>query len=185
MGLRQIGSVNPNGFITAARFSYGTNSNNLNISSALTLLTNNGTNPIAVASPVMRMTLGITNYFQLTATNVDGETKTRVQAVVIPYTNATLTRLAPSSGTLAPPFGTGTTNYTLNVSNSVTNVRFTPTFAEPFAVLAVLGTNTISGVPSGPVPLNVGTNSILIYAIAQNNIETRVYRVDVVRAASQ
>jgi len=90
--LRLTGTVNPNGFITTARFEYGTNSTNLNLSTNITLSPNNATNALALTNLVSGLTPNITNFFRLTASNVDGVAVT---------TNGSFRLLPPSTVTFA------------------------------------------------------------------------------------
>jgi hypothetical protein len=66
------GTVNPNGYITTARFEYGTNSTNRSLSTNVVVSPNNGTNPISVSAVIPDLNVSATYYFRLTAVNVDG-----------------------------------------------------------------------------------------------------------------
>jgi len=181
---QQLAKVNPNGFATTVKFFYGTNSNNMNLLATLPIAPSNGTVPLTVTSPVVRLTQGITNYYRFTASNVDGLSVTPVLVSLLPYTNATLTKLVTSSGSLNPVFSTSVTNYTLSVSNTNSSLQITPTLAGPYSWVSVFGTNIPSGTVSGPIPLEVGTNAISIYVNAQNRVTTGIYKLKVIRAAS-
>ena len=69
------GTVNPNGFITTARFEYGLTTT-YGSTAAITLSPTNGTTAQTVSAPLTGLTAGTTYYYRLTATNVDGTAAT-------------------------------------------------------------------------------------------------------------
>jgi hypothetical protein len=91
-------------------------------------------------------------------------------------TNADLSGLALSSGTLSPAFNPGTSNYTATVSTATTTLIVTPTVADPDATVTVNNTS-----PAAPVALNVGANTIPILVTAQDGTTTRSYTVVITR----
>jgi LEA14-like dessication related protein len=113
-----------------------------------------------------------------------------------------LSGLVLSSGTLTPPFATiqtnaiGTdiistfsdppvtstifSNYTANVDYSVNSITVTPTVADSNASVTVNGAAVISGSPSEPINLNVGSNKISVRVTAGDAY--RLYTVTVMRA---
>ena len=97
--------------------------------------------------------------------------------------DATLSNLTISSGTLTPAFASGTTGYTDNVANTVTSVTVTPTVNQSNATVKVNGTAVTSGSASGNINLNVGTNTITVVVTAQDGITKDTYTVTVTRAA--
>lgn len=105
-------------------------------------------------------------------------------------TNADLSALSLSSGTLAPAFDAATTSYTAGVANATTSLTVTPTRAEANASIEVRinggsYTSVTSGSPSGSLALNVGANPIDLRVTAQAG-NTKTYTVTVTRAkASQ
>ena len=99
-------------------------------------------------------------------------------------TNADLSSLALSSGTLAPPFASATTTYTASVANGVTSITVTPTASNTYATITVNGTPVASGSASGAIALNVGANTITTVVTAQDGTTTKTYTVTVTRAAT-
>jgi|GEM_PF-2102511 len=97
--------------------------------------------------------------------------------------DATLSALAISSGTLSPAFVPGTTSYTATVAYSVSSVNVTPTVNQADAVVKVNGVTTASGTPSA-VGLSVGVNTIPILVTAQDATTTKTYTLTITRAAS-
>ena len=82
--------------------------------------------------------------------------------------DATLSNLVISQGTLSPIFTSGTRNYTASVTNSVSSIDITPTLALPsFQSLTVNGAASVSGAVS-TVALKVGENSIPVAVTAQD-----------------
>ena len=89
-----------------------------------------------------------------------------------------------SAGTLTPAFASGTLSYTASVSNATTSITVTPTVADATATVKVNGTTVVSGNPSGPIALAVGSNVITTVVTAQDGTTTRTYTVTVTRAAA-
>jgi gliding motility-associated-like protein len=99
-------------------------------------------------------------------------------------TNAALSALSTSSGTLNPVFATGTNAYTATVSNATTSITVTPTTSDATASVTVNGTGVASGSASGNIALNVGTNIITTVVTAQDGVTTSTYTLTVTRAQS-
>ena len=99
-------------------------------------------------------------------------------------TNADLSNLTLSVGTLSPPFSSGVTSYTASVANSNSSITVTPTVQQPNATVKVNGVSVPSGSPSGPISLNVGPNPINVVVTAQDGTTMKTYTVTVTRAAS-
>ena len=97
--------------------------------------------------------------------------------------DASLSNLTISSGTLTPSFTPGTLTYTDSVANSVTSVTVTPTANQANATIKVNGTTVASGTASGPITLSVGSNTITSVVTAQDGVTTETYTITVTRAA--
>jgi hypothetical protein len=93
-------------------------------------------------------------------------------------TNADLSNLMLSMGTLSPTFAAGTTSYTATVLYTVTNLTVTPSLSDPNATVQVNGTSATS-----PITLTVGANAIPVVVTAQDGTTTKTYTVTVTRAA--
>ncbi|QQE79989.1 cadherin-like beta sandwich domain-containing protein [Alicyclobacillus sp. SO9] len=98
--------------------------------------------------------------------------------------NANLSGLTLSSGSLSPTFTSGTTSYAASVANSVSSITVIPTVSDNTAAVTVNGKSVTSGSASGPVALTVGSNPILVVVTAQDGTTTNTYTVDVNRAKS-
>jgi gliding motility-associated-like protein len=126
------------------------------------------------------------NTITTVVTAQDGTT-TNTYTVVItraPSSDATLSNLVLSAGTLTPAFGSGTTSYTASVANGTTTITVTPTTNDPTSTVTVNGTAVTSGNASTPISLNVGTNTITVVVAAQDGTTTGNYTIVVSRAAS-
>ncbi len=88
-------------------------------------------------------------------------------------TTSKLGNLVPSVGNLNPAFASDTTSYTMNVVNSVNQLQLTPTPLDPTTRIQLKVNNgawqdTPNGVPSQNLPLNVGTNTIVVKVTNQD-----------------
>ncbi len=92
--------------------------------------------------------------------------------------DATLSNLAVSSGTLSPTFSSATTSYTDSVGNGVTSITVTPTVNQANATVTVNGTTVSSGSASGSIPLSVGSNTVTVVVTAQDTT-TKTYTIGV------
>ena len=92
-----------------------------------------------------------------------------------------LSSLSVSEGILYPDFSSDTTSYEVAVTNCVDSITFTPTAVEPaIATIEVDGTTVASGIPSVPVSLGVGDNSVFIVVTTEDET-TKTYTVTVNR----
>ena len=99
--------------------------------------------------------------------------------------DATLSALALSSGSLSPAFAAATTSYTATVSNSVASVTVTPTASDGGATVTVNGSTVASGSASAAVSLTAGSTATLsIVVTAADGSTTRTYSVAVTRSAA-
>jgi len=116
------------------------------------------------------------------ATDAAGNVATPVTRTVnvVNSTNANLSGLTISNGSLSPAFASTTTDYTANVSFSVTSVTVTPTVADPTATVTVNGSSNLTN----PISLNVGDNTIAVLVTAEDGTTTKTYTITVTRAAA-
>ena len=104
-----------------------------------------------------------------------------------PPSNANLSSLTLSSGSLSPVFSTGTTSYTTSVTSGTSSITVTPTAADSGATVQVRvnggsWSSVTSGSASGVLALNEGDNPIDVNVAAQDS-RARTYTVTVTRAA--
>jgi surface protein len=130
----------------------------------------NGGNPITLS-------VGL-NPIAVTVTSQDGSTTLTYTVTVTraPSSDATLSNLISSTGTLTPGFAPATTAYSFTVANAVTTLTLTPTVNEPNATAVVNSGN--------PITLAVGANAIPVEVTAQDGTTTITYTVTVTRLPS-
>ena len=118
------------------------------------------------------------NAIPVEVTAQDGTTKITYTVTVnrLPSSDATLSNLTSSTGTLTPSFAPGTTAYSVTVANSVTTLSLTPTVNEPNAT-AVVNSGTA-------IALAVGANAIPVEVTAQDGTTKITYTVTVNRLPS-
>ena len=106
----------------------------------------------------------------------DGTTTKTYTIVVsrLPSSNADLSGLAISSGTLSPVFTSSGTSYTASVANSVTTMTATPTLSDPTATVQV----------TGGTGLVVGPNTVTAKVTAQDGTTIKTYTIVVSRLPS-
>lgn len=100
--------------------------------------------------------------------------------------DADLSAMTISSGTLSPSFASGTTSYTASVSNGTTSITVTPTRNESHATIEVRVNggsyaSVASGSASGALSLNVGTNTINVRVTAEDGTTQKTYTTTVCR----
>ena len=151
------------------------------------LVTVNGSSvPAGEASQNITLsnTGSVINPISIVVTAQDGTKKTytvNVTRIAI-SSNANLSGLTVSAGTLNPAFDASIINYTLSVGNPVTALTVTPTTASSVASVSVNGSVVISESESQSVPLTVGTTEITILVTAQDGT-TKTYTVNATRQA--
>ena len=98
------------------------------------------------ASANIPLTVG-SNTINVVVTAQDGTTTNTYTITVTraSSSNADLSNLTVSQGTLTPAFATATTSYTDSVINSVTGMTVTPTASDTTATIRVNGTIVASG----------------------------------------
>lgn len=99
-----------------------------------------------------------------------------------PSSNADLSSLTISSGSLSPIFQSGTLAYAVSVANSVSSLTVTPTKADANASYVIKKNGASEGVTDNTVSLDVGNNVISIIVTAQDGITTKEYTITVTRA---
>ncbi|MFT3800889.1 MAG: cadherin-like beta sandwich domain-containing protein [Burkholderiaceae bacterium] len=118
-----------------------------------------------------------------TATTGSSDTSSDRSSVDSSSSPATLTGLTASAGTLSPAFSSGTTRYTMTVSNSVALLTLTPIAGTGMASITVNGTAVASGSASGTISLSVGDNTLTVVVASSTGTST-TYTVLVTRSAA-
>ena len=103
-----------------------------------------------------------------------------------PSTDASLSDLQLSEGTLEPRFAAATQSYTAEVAHEVASVTVTPTVRDSRATVTVNGAAVVSGSASDPISLEEGSETIIAVKVtAEDAVTTRTYTVRVTRAAAE
>ena len=84
--------------------------------------------------------------------------------------DATLSALTLSSGSLSPSFASGTLAYTASVAHSVSSLIVTPTTNDANATATVNGASAAT-----PVTLAVGSNTVTVQVTAQDGTTPKLY----------
>jgi hypothetical protein len=158
---------NESGLLAYYSFNTGTAGGNNTGLTTLTDLTSNGKN-------------GTLTNFDLSGTA--GNTSNWVTGFT-PSSDANLSALATTAGTISPTFASATIAYTASVTNATTSVTVTPTKTDANATITVNGTAVTSGAASNAIALNVGSNTITVVVTAQDGTTTKTYTIAVTRAA--
>ena len=133
-------------------------------------------NPATTPVP---LTVGA-NTVTILVTAQDGTTQSYTLAVTrAASSDATLSALTLSNGSLSPSFASGTLAYTASVANTVSTVTVTPTTNDANATVTVNGNPATT-----PVPLAVGANTVTIQVTAQDGVTTQSYTLAVTRDAA-
>lgn len=103
---------------------------------------------------------------------------------ILQSSDANLTSLVSSAGTLTPAFSPGTTSYTLNVANDVETIAFTPTLSDTRGAIVINGATIPNGTATPPINLAVGSNTVTTTITALDGITKKTYTVNVIRAQS-
>ncbi len=98
--------------------------------------------------------------------------------------DATLSNLIPSAGTLSPSFSSGTSTYNVAVASNVSSITFTPTASDSNATITINGMSVGSGATSPAISLNTGSNTISVLGTAQDGSTTHLYTITVTRAVA-
>ncbi|MDB2573565.1 BspA family leucine-rich repeat surface protein [Planktomarina temperata] len=169
---------------TSGTFAYTASVPN-SVSSLIVTPTTNDANATATvngASATTPVTLAVgSNTVTVQVTAQDGVTTQSYTVAVTraASSDATLSALALSQGSLSPSFASGTLAYTASVAHSVSSLIVTPTTNDANATATVNGAS-----PATPVTLSVGSNTVTVQVTAQDGTTTQSYTVTVTRAAA-
>jgi formylglycine-generating enzyme required for sulfatase activity len=163
-----------------------TNADPLISGTGVTKVTATGTTGVFAAPAITGLTQGTGYSYKAYAINSQGTIYTSVATFTTLSTNADLSGLTLSTGTLTPTFASGTTAYTASVANTVTSITVTPTRAQANASIeARVNTGTYaavtSGSPSSALALDVGANTVDVRVTAQDGTTQKTYTVTVTR----
>ena len=149
-----------------------------------TVAVNGTTVNSGTASSAVSLTAGEANDILVVVTAEDTSvTKTYTVSVTrAGSSDATLSGLTISDGTLTPAFDPSRTAYTATVAYSVASVTVTPTVNESNATVAVNGSGVTSGSPSQAISLTAGqSTNVNVVVTAQDGVTTTTYTIAVSR----
>jgi hypothetical protein len=92
-----------------------------------------------------------------------------------------LSGLSLSDGVLNPAFDTGVMNYSSSVEYTIDAVQITPTSVDPGSTIVINNEIVQSGLPSAPIGLTVGANSIVINVTAEDGVANEIYNIEITR----
>ena len=101
-----------------------------------------------------------------------------------PSTNALLSNLSLSIGSLGQPFQSSLYSYTYTVSFSVTSISVTATAANANSSIVIQGTTVLSGASSQQIALAEGFNTLTIDVTAEDGSTTQTYSIDITRTSA-
>ncbi len=112
-----------------------------------------------------------------------------INVTTLASSDATLSSLTLSSGTLSPVFAAATETYTATVGSAITSITVTPTVNQANATVQVrvnggAYASVTTGSESSSLPLNVGTNTIEVRVTAQDGTTTKTYSVTIINTGS-
>jgi hypothetical protein len=95
--------------------------------------------------------------------------------------DASLSGLSVSAGSLTPAFQSNTTSYDVVVAAADSSVTVTATTSDASATVTINGSAVASGTASPPVALATGDNTITVLVTAEDGTATRTYTLSVYR----
>lgn len=126
---------------------------------------------------------GTSKNVSITVTAPNGTSKTYTISVtrLAPSSDANLSLLTVSAGSLDPPFAASNLSYTVNVAAVVDSITVSATKSDPTAVMSALGSVIArAGTPTGSltVPLGLGVSTpVAITVTAQNSVSAKTYTI--------
>ena len=116
------------------------------------------------------------NIFTLMVIAQDATTKSYTVIVNRGSSDATLSGLTLSDGTVSPSFNRTTYAYTASVANAVDSLTVSPTAFDNAATVTVNGADAAT-----PVSLSVGSNTVTVLVTGADGVSTKTYTITVTR----
>ncbi|SHN37853.1 beta strand repeat-containing protein, partial [Mucilaginibacter sp. OK098] len=157
-----------------------------NISDLEVQVNGGGYSPVSsgTASGALALNAG-SNSIDVQVTAQDGSTIKTYTITVIrtaPSSNVQLTYLTLNPQTaLVPVSGADYKDYIATVGNTVSSLTVTPTSPDATNTITVNNVVVASGSASGSISLNVGDNTIVVVATAQDGVTKRTYSMKITR----
>ena len=126
------------------------------------------------------------NTITVTVTPADGTSTAKTYTITVTRaasesTDATLSVLSLSTGTLSPTFYSATTTYTASVAHDVAFITVTATPTVSGLTPVITPFDSRLGIADHQVSLRVGANTITVEVTAQDGITTETYTITVTR----
>ena len=139
-----------------------------------------GVPPNIYGTPTELGEFTFTMEFEDEGQNIVTETYTIDVRESLPSSDANLSGLTLSAGTLQPAFNSATVSYSVTVPNEVSSIDITPTASHELAQIVIDGDSVLSGAAK-VVSLAVGPNPVKIEVKAENET-LKIYNLSIVRA---
>ena len=173
------GRAGANGGNATVAFEYGLTAA-YGTTTAATPASLTGTVPTDVSSPVTGLLPGTTYHYRVVAQNAGGVVRGQ-DLTFTTGSEASLTGLAVSAGSLMPAFASTITDYSLAVPFATDQLTVTPATFRAGAAVTVNGAAVAAGTASAPIALAVGNTPVSIAVDAGDGINTRTYQATVTR----
>lgn len=126
------------------------------------------------------------NVIEVKVTAEDGTTtKTYTLTINRKSNNAELIQVITDVGNIFPVFDAQVLEYDIEVANSVSGIKFTPTLSDGNATMTINGTAIASGAESSAISLNAGfITNVVIRVTSEDGVTSKDYTFRVARAPS-
>jgi alpha-tubulin suppressor-like RCC1 family protein len=184
------GTVNANGGTAAVSFdygldtTYGTNVAGTNVAGtnvAGTPATATGSTATPVSTTLKSLTPGRTYHFRVNGASSSGTANGADFSFTTPDTNANLSSLLLSAGTLSPAFDSSVLAYAVAMPNPTASFTLTPTTSSGGATLTINGSAAASGTPSTPITFSGDNATVSIVVTAADGITLKTYTLNISR----
>ncbi|HNN80300.1 MAG TPA: DUF1554 domain-containing protein [Leptospiraceae bacterium] len=150
--------------------------------SSVSITVNGTTVSSGVASNPISLNTGANTITIVVSQNNGLSTTYTLTVTRSPIVLTSLSGITTSFGTLSPVFSSTTTSYSMTLANAVSSFTLTPTATDSSANITVNGSSVLSGNPSSPIALSVGSNTITI--VVSSGSSTTTYTINVIRLNS-
>ena len=174
------GTVNANGGSAAVSFDYGLDTT-YGTNVAGTPATVTGSSSTAVSVSLTGLTPGTTYHFRVNGAGGSGTASGADMTFTTSDSNANLSGLSLSAGTLSPAFGSSVLAYAVAMPNATTSFTVTPAAASSGATIVVNGTAVASGTASAPVTLSGDSMTVNVVVTAQDGTTVKTYALNISR----
>ncbi len=173
-------AVNANGGGAGVSFDYGLDTSyGSHVAAAPATVT--GSSSTAVNVVLTGLVPATMYHFRVNAADGSGTASGADMVFTTPDTNANLSSLTLSVGTLSPVFGSGVLAYAVAMPNATTSFTVTPAASSSSAAITVNGTTMASGAASGAITLSGDNMTINVVVTAQDGTTVKTYALNISR----